>query len=313
MKKTLLTSAFALVCIYTFGQNYIPVSGNVGFGTGNPQFNLEINSETPFLKIRSSVYTPNPTVLTIKGGIIFNMENADKTAGILEAIPPGEHVPGILFATKTAWNAPGPGSTDWYHRMFIHPNGNVGIGTTDPRGNLDVKGQVVVSGNGAAINFLDREDNSKILQLYNTNGNLNLYTSGYGAPDNKITFTSTGRIGIGTTTPKEELSVNGKIRAKEIRVETANWPDYVFAKNYALPSLKETEKHIHENGHLPGIPSANEVKSNGVDLGEMNAKLLQKVEELTLHLIQLDKKVNAQNKMLSKHQFGIRKNKKHTK
>jgi hypothetical protein len=244
MKKTLLTSAFALVCMYTFGQNNYPSTGNVGIGTNNPQFNLEINGEVPFLKIRSSVYTYNPAVLTIKGGIIFNQENPDKTAAILEAVPPGYHVPGILFGTKTSYAEPGAGSTDWYHRMFIHPNGNVGIGTTDPT---------------------------------------------------------------------DKLSVNGKIRAKEIKVETANWPDYVFAKDYALPSLKETEKHIHENGHLPGIPSANEVKSNGVDLGEMNAKLLQKVEELTLHLIQLDKKVNAQNKMLSKRQFGIRKNKKYTK
>ena len=91
-----------------------------------------------------------------------------------------------------------------------------------------------------------------------------------------------GNVGIGTTTPKEKLSVNGNIRAKEIKVETANWPDYVFAKDYALPSLKETEQHIQEKGHLPGIPSAQEVKSNGVDLGELNAKLLKKIEEMTL-------------------------------
>jgi hypothetical protein len=101
-----------------------------------------------------------------------------------------------------------------------------------------------------------------------------------------------GNVGIGTATPKEKLSVNGKIRAHEIKVETANWPDYVFAKDYELPTLRETEKHIKDKGHLPGIPSAAEVKANGVDLGEMNAKLLQKIEELTLHLIEKEKLVS---------------------
>ncbi|MNU07544.1 hypothetical protein D3C72_2531870 [compost metagenome] len=71
----------------------------------------------------------------------------------------------------------------------------------------------------------------------------------------------------------------------------ANWPDFVFAKDYKIHSLQETEKHIKQHGHLPGIPSAEEVKANGIDLGEMNAKLLEKVEELTLHLIEKDKEI----------------------
>jgi hypothetical protein len=110
---------------------------------------------------------------------------------------------------------------------------------------------------------------------------------------------SNGNLGIGTTTPKERLSVNGKIRAHEIRVETASWPDYVFAKDYKLPSLQETEKHINENGHLPGIPSAQDVKTNGIDLGEMHAKLLQKIEELTLHVIEQNKQLQLQNRRIN--------------
>lgn len=105
-------------------------------------------------------------------------------------------------------------------------------------------------------------------------------------------YIENGNVGIGTKSPAEKLSVKGKIRAQEVKVETANWPDYVFAKDYQLPSLKETEQHIQEKGHLPGIPSAAEVKANGIDLGEMNTKLLKKIEELTLHLIDLNKKVN---------------------
>jgi hypothetical protein len=113
-------------------------------------------------------------------------------------------------------------------------------------------------------------------------------------------YIENGNLGIGTKSPAERLSVNGKIRAHEIKVETANWPDYVFAKDYQLPSLLETEQHIREKGHLSGIPSAEEVKTNGVDLGEMNAKLLKKIEELTLHLIELNKVVEKQQEKLNK-------------
>ena len=112
-------------------------------------------------------------------------------------------------------------------------------------------------------------------------------------------WNSNGNLGIGTVNPSERLSVNGKIRAQEIKVETANWPDYVFARDYKLPSLEETEKHIQEKGYLPGIPSATAVKENGIDLGEMNAKLLEKIEELTLHLIEQNKRIEKLENQLT--------------
>nr|WP_068890588.1 hypothetical protein [Pedobacter panaciterrae] len=124
-----------------------------------------------------------------------------------------------------------------------------------------------------------------------------------GGGTSALKIISNGNIGIGTASPAEKLSVNGKIRAHEIKVETANWPDYVFTKDYHLPSLSETEQHIKDKGHLQGIPSAEEVKANGVDLGEMNAKLLKKIEELTLYLIEQDKKITElqkQNKSYKK-------------
>lgn len=102
-------------------------------------------------------------------------------------------------------------------------------------------------------------------------------------------FNIKGEVNIGTSLANSKLSVNGNIRAREIKVENANWPDYVFEKKYQLPTLQEIEKHIKQKGHLPGIPSADEVKANGVDLGEMNAKLLEKIEELTLYMIEQNK------------------------
>jgi len=107
-------------------------------------------------------------------------------------------------------------------------------------------------------------------------------------------YIQNGNVGIGTSTPTEKLSVKGKIRAQEIKVETVNWPDFVFAKDYQLPSLQQTEKHILANGHLPGIPSAAEVAKDGIELGEMNKKLLQKIEEMTLYLIEMKKEIKSQ-------------------
>ncbi|ATP58042.1 hypothetical protein CPT03_16995 [Pedobacter ginsengisoli] len=120
-----------------------------------------------------------------------------------------------------------------------------------------------------------------------------------------MTMLANGNLGIGIANPNEKLAVNGNIRAHEIKVETANWPDYVFAKGYELPSLKEIEAHIKEKGHLPGIPSAEEVKTNGVNLGEMNAKLLKKIEELTLHLVEQQKRNDLQAQTMQKMEARI--------
>jgi hypothetical protein len=100
-----------------------------------------------------------------------------------------------------------------------------------------------------------------------------------------VSFHSNGNVGIGTTGSSHKLDVNGTIRAKEVKVETG-WADFVFADDYKLPSLNEVKSHINENQHLPGMPTEAEVKENGVNLGEMQTKLLQKIEELTLYTIQ---------------------------
>ena len=108
---------------------------------------------------------------------------------------------------------------------------------------------------------------------------------------------SNGSVGIGTaTTGTHKLAVEGSIGAREVKVEAGGWSDFVFEDDYELRTLKQVEKHINEEGHLPEIPNANEVAENGINLGEMDAKLLQKIEELTLYLIEQNKKIEQLQK-----------------
>ncbi|MES2653137.1 MAG: hypothetical protein V4663_15455 [Bacteroidota bacterium] len=113
-------------------------------------------------------------------------------------------------------------------------------------------------------------------------------------------WNSIGNVGIGTLTPTEKLSVNGNIRAKEIKVETSGWPDYVFNKDYHITPLKELEEYIKINKHLPEIPSAKVAEQEGINLGEMNKLLLKKIEELTIHLIEKNKAIENQELRIQK-------------
>jgi hypothetical protein len=101
-----------------------------------------------------------------------------------------------------------------------------------------------------------------------------------------------GKVGIGTTVPDEKLTVKGKIHTQEVKVDMAGplVPDYVFAPDYDLKPLSEVAQYIKVNRHLPEIPSAKEIETNGLHLAEMNMKLLKKIEELTLYMMEQDKK-----------------------
>lgn len=107
----------------------------------------------------------------------------------------------------------------------------------------------------------------------------------------RLRVLSNGKVGINTKNPTYQLSVNGTIGAHEVNVTTSGWADYVFDTGYELRPLKEVEQFIRENGHLPNVPSEKEVLDNGVNLLEMNVKLLEKVEELTLYIIEMKKEI----------------------
>lgn len=113
---------------------------------------------------------------------------------------------------------------------------------------------------------------------------------------------ATGNVGIGTNAIAEhKLAVNGSVIAEKVRVKQyANWPDYVFEKGYEIASLEEVEAFIKRNKHLPGVPAAAVVEKEGLDLGDNQAVLLKKIEELTLYVIEQNKKIEEQNKKIQK-------------
>jgi len=114
-------------------------------------------------------------------------------------------------------------------------------------------------------------------------------------------FNVFGKVGIGTANPQADLAVEGSILAKQIKVKTdISVPDYVFESEYDLPSLQYISKYVKTHKHLPEIPSAKEIETDGLDLAKMNLLLLKKIEELTLHLIEKDKMLEDVNQRLKK-------------
>jgi hypothetical protein len=206
--------------------------------------------------------------------------------------------------------------------------GNVGIGTTSPITPLQVVGKasfgelVTSTDVNRSINVISKDAVLKIVRVHQTYAPsvelISRPATPQGAPDvaywdmytqpsdatfrirdrlgtvdglDMLTIThSTGNIGIGTTDPKEKLSVNGNIRTKKLIVTQTGWPDYVFSTNYKLRSLHSLEAFINKNKHLPDVPSDKEVEKAGVDVGATQAALLKKIEELTLYVINQDKK-----------------------
>jgi len=208
----------------------------------------------------------------------------------------------------------------------ICPDVKVGIGTDDPNHLLDVRGRIY----------------GKNLLVGNLNANVDALINGYaentsqyllnlgvkvGALTEEIRFriTNTGTVILRNGGGHSLIAYNnvgdkilqlqnsGRLRAREILVDETSWPDYVFDKNYKLPKLNEVAKYIEKNHHLPGVPSAKEIESGGLNLGDMQKIQMQKIEELTLYLIEMDEKMTSMEKRmneLEKENLELKKNNK---
>ena len=119
------------------------------------------------------------------------------------------------------------------------------------------------------------------------------------APQFSFDMDSNGRVGFGTQTQGDfQVSIAGKLRAEELNIITG-WADYVFHDDYKLMPIKELENYIENNARLPGMPSAEEVSQNGADIGATTTKLLEKIEELTLYIIEQNKESEALKKQVA--------------
>jgi len=199
--------------------------------------------------------------------------------------------------------------------MFVDGNGSVGIGTSAVDNIQGWNKVLQLNGPSHAKIMATEEATGVKVGIFAHTGNQAkigtesqhdlTFTAGYW--NDVMTLRTNGDVGIGTLTPKEKLSVNGKIRAKEIKVEATNWPDYVFEEGYQNQSLTEIEQFIKENKHLPGVPTAKHVEKEGIELGEMNKVLLKKIEELTLLLIDQNKKNQEQDELIKKMMAELKK------
>ncbi len=183
--------------------------------------------------------------------------------------------------------------------IFSHASNQISIGndhfTIPSYGDMTVLELFSENSNGAFFKIASGSTNSWVALntsddfgngLYLSNNHPFKFNMG---PINFITLNQSGTVSIGTSQAHDDykLGVGGKIIAEEMKVQLQSaWPDYVFDKNYNLWTIQEVDTYIKEHGHLHNIPSATEVKNEGIQLGEMNAKLLQKIEELTLYIIQ---------------------------
>lgn len=184
-------------------------------------------------------------------------------------------------------------------------SGRVGIGTTTPGVKFEVKGNNNLGNNPNVIASFRANDNAGVV-LGSLNGNTPYIADdpGAGSSVGLAFFTNgqermrikrdNGNIGIGTSNPTQKLSVNGAILAKEVVVSlsSSNWPDYVFEEGYSLKPLSEVKDHIDEYKHLPNVPSAKDVEEKGISLGEMQKIQMEKIEELTLYIIELEDQIN---------------------
>ncbi len=258
-------------------------TGNVGIGTSTPGVLFNVVSTT----------SSNPVSFDGAAGMFISLYEGGAYRGYLGSFSGA--------ATDVDFGTGGGNTTGKLNftiqatpKMTIDASGNVGIGTTSPVAKLHVSlanatiptAEFVNTSMGPNISWINFGSTGDwYIRSSSNSGKVILQDQSTSAP-----------VCIGTSQVASgyKLNVDGKIICEEVKVQNSvSWPDYVFESSYKLPDLLSVEKQIQAKGHLPGVPSADEVCNNGISLGEMQATLLQKVEELTLYMIEQQKQINA--------------------
>ena len=268
----------------------ITSTGFVGIGDANPDMELSVKGDGGSTGLFSVRGTNNAHEISMS----FEPTGSLSGSNMLWAV--GRAVNANRFAIRSF-----DGTID-ATRLSIDNNGFVGIGTTTAGSKLQIYGSAAIGysastsapANGLAVSSMvcigtvnAPGANGKL--LINGGAAIGYSAAGTNPPANGLVVS--GQVGIGTTAVGTfKLAVEGKIGAREVVVTQATpWPDFVFKNDYKLKPLEQVEKQIKEHKHLENIPTEVEVRKNGVSVGEMQAKLLQKVEELTLYMIELQK------------------------
>jgi len=249
-------------------------TGNIGIGTDNPRERLDINGD---LIIDNG---SNHTHLRL--GNRYNNN-------IISDSSPNKHYGGGYFFRVHNDNI----AHKYINAMMLAENGNVGIGSHNPTEKLDVQGNAKIRSWSPRIYLQRDNDQGGFIQGIQTqllDGKDNWF---FGNLHHDQWIVSKGDY----TGVKFSINENGnallhgKLEAKEIKVTESPTADFVFEEDYALPTLQDVEKHIKEKKHLPEIASAKQMEKEGVNIGEFQIQLLQKIEELTLYIIELNKEI----------------------
>lgn len=299
MKKTLVFIV-AFAAQINFAQSVFPTDGsNVGIGTLSPSQKLDVNGHAIF-----------------KGALITSI--SDNEGGQIQLVNHTKNISGIanVWAIYNMTGGYGNSLQFWAYdhlscgvpggmctnRFTIMDNGNVGIGEAKPESKL------ILKDNNQVLSFLTNQKLNGTWPPVAESTTMTIQSSGLFSGNiafatgntEMMRIQANGNVGIGTANPTSKLTVAGNISSREVKVTVDAGADFVFEKDYNLKSLDSVEKYIKENKHLPEIASAQEMQKEGINLSEMNIKLLQKIEELTLYMIEMKKENAEMRKRLEK-------------
>ena len=289
-------------------------AGNVGIGTSSPQYILDVDGDVRLGHQENAV-------ILFPGNVSGIVKKSGESSfwGLVQN-------PNSIFSVKKQ-NIGGTilyGTSDFTELFRVNNDGNVGVGITNPTQKLEVMGNIKANGfvmptaAGAGKVLTSDASGNATWQMATGGGSVldwtlggnNFGTTGsIGNADNqplkiitnnqgRIYISASGNVGIGTenvTDAAYKLSVEGTIRTRKVRVDPATWADYVFDNDYHLRPIKELEQYIQAQKHLPDVPTTEEVKQKGIDLGDNQVVLLKKIEELTLYVIEQHKKQEIQS------------------